>query len=104
MASTEKNPIRALPMHVTKDGFDFHQVIREGQVAVYRQTKAGTSIEDFEVILIQRRPGGIFQGKPFEARETYPVSEEWGLQGWTYQAKERAMAKFNALCERAKAA
>src|SRR5687768_15810458 len=96
--------MKTLQLELRMGGFTFRRVLREGPVAVYRQSKPGTTIEAYEVILIRRRGERVIAGRTLEASERYPRSEERGKRGWTYQTKERAMAKFNALCERAKAA
>lgn len=100
----QKTAIRQLSRVLRKGGFDIAQVAREAMVAIYRQTKPGTSVEDYEVIVIGRTEAGVFKGKPYEAKETYPNNGSWGVRGWTYRTKEDAMAKFFELVQRKEAA
>ena len=83
--TTEKNTMKKLPIHFRKDGFDFNQVSRAGDVAIYRQTKQGQPANvHFEVGWIRSNPAREVFGKVFEASESWPCSEEWGIRAWTY--------------------
>ena len=80
-------------------GFDFEQVARENNVAVYRKTKrsaVGTLIEGYEVIKVGKRGERTAFGKTLEATERYPSNEEWGITGWTCTSKQAAFDKMNA--------
>lgn len=72
----------------------YEQIFREGDVAIYRQTKAGQESEAFEVGRIRHNKARDTFGKHFEASESWPSSEEWGIRAWTCttlrRAKERA--------------
>ncbi len=69
--------------------------MRDGNVAIYKQTKAGQPGNvHFEVGRIRENKARIQFGKEFEACESWPSSEEWGVRAWTYgdlaSAKKRA--------------
>jgi len=89
--------MRVLPIDLRKSGFDLHQVLRDGAVALYRQTKPGTSIEALEVIKIRKQGQRTFNGRTMEAQELYPSALDWGMRGWTFQTKAEAMAKFREI-------
>ncbi len=81
-----------------QDGFDFEQVARESDVAIYRKTKrsdTGGQIEGFEVIKIGTYPERTVFGVTFEHSECYPPSEKWGTLGWTCTTKQAAFDKMN---------
>jgi hypothetical protein len=44
--------MKPIPLTLTKDGFTLTQIQRDGDIAIYRQSKAGQS-DAFEVIRIQ---------------------------------------------------
>jgi hypothetical protein len=86
---------RPLPMRFRRDGFDFRQVAREGDVAIYEQTwKSNQDSAAFEVICIRRREGFQIGGRFVEPAEVYPNSEAWGVDGWTAQDKQAAFRKL----------
>lgn len=74
----------------------YEQVFRQGNVAIYRQTKEGQTWEAFEVGRIRQNKARETFGKQFEASESWPTSEEWGIRAYTYtdlaSAKTRAFA------------
>lgn len=77
--------------------FDYRQLTRIGDVAIYEQTKG--KIRAFEVVRIGRHNGFSVAGKTFPPSETYPSSEQWGQKGWTYTDLESARAKLQSLVE-----
>lgn len=83
-----------LPKSFNKNGFNYEQVQRDGLVAIYRQTKPEQHWEAFEVGRIRQNEARDAFGKHFEASETWPSSEEWGIRAWTCttlaRARERA--------------
>lgn len=93
--------MKLLPTKLTFDGFNLQQIAREGDLAIYRQSKPGKS-EAFEVVRIQSHgeatiPNGDGTFREVEAGESYPKSHRWGTGGWTLRTEEDAFAKFNAL-------
>ena len=86
--------MKLLPKLFRKGGFDYEQVFRDGSVAIYRQTKKGQYLERFEVGRIRENQARETFGKHFEASESWPSSEEWGVRAYTCtdlaRAKERA--------------
>lgn len=79
------------------DGFDFEQVEREGDLAIYRKTK-GENQEGFELIVIQKRAEHTWpNGNTTPPHEAYPSSESWGTSGFTFNALTDARHRLNAL-------
>lgn len=73
-------------------GFDHRQLSREGDIAIYEQSKAGR-VFAYEVIRIQSHQGFTLAGKTFPPAENYPSSEQWGRLGWTCASLARANEK-----------
>lgn len=78
-------------------GFDYHQLKRHGNTAVYEQRQAGTVVA-YEVILIRIKPEQKFpNGRITPKREAYPSNEEWGRFAWTCSTLERANQRWFGL-------
>jgi hypothetical protein len=82
--------IQTLPAQFQHGGFAYRQIRREGDVAIFSQSKGGVLMA-YEVVLIRVRPAHTWpNGKTSPAREGYPGNEEWGVAGWTCLTLERA--------------
>lgn len=85
------------------DGFNYRQIVREGDFAIYEQRwirRDGELSENvaFEVIRIQRHEATTFpNGAVYPAREAYPPSEAWGVDGFTPTDKDAAFNKFRQI-------
>jgi hypothetical protein len=91
------------PLHIRfrKDGFDYRQLAREGQLAIYELTWQGrTDSAAFEVVRIRAHDGFTIGGKTVEPGEIYPRSELWGIDGFTFTDRAAADEKFRALCSK----
>ena len=66
-----------------KRGFQYQQVLREGQVAIYSQT-LNDRIIAYEVIKIKQAPAHERGGVQFPEMELYPSDEQFGLNGWSF--------------------
>ena len=80
-----------------KSGWDYKLVSREGDVAVFEQTKPGLEFSVFEVVLVQRHNGYEIAGKRFPPAEHMPSSEQWGTLGFTCADRESAFIKADEL-------
>ena len=90
---------KPLPIRFRKDGFNYRQIMRDGNAAIYEQIWIGCpnpSIS-YEVIRIRRREGFRIGGRFVEPAEVYPNSEAWGVDGFTLADKDAAFAKFRKL-------
>ena len=87
---------KPLPTQFRHDRFDYRQIYREGDFAIYQQSWNGcpTRTVSYEVIWIRRRNGFQIGGRFVEAAEVYPNSQAWGVDGWTVQDKEAAFRKL----------
>jgi hypothetical protein len=88
-----------LPKAFRHDRFDYRQIAREGDAAVYEQTWNGGSDPSiaYEVVRIRRREAFEIVGRFVAPAEVYPNSEAWGVHGFTFTDKEAAFAKLREL-------
>jgi len=93
---------KRLPTEFSRDGFDYRQVAREGDAAIYEQTWRGCSDPSacYEVIRIRRREGFHIGGRFVEPAEVYPHSDTWGTDGFTLTDKDAAFAKLREVARR----
>jgi hypothetical protein len=87
---------RPLPKEFRRHGFNYRQIAREGDAAIYEQKWNGcrNPSVSYEVIRIRRREGFQIGGRFIEAAEIYPNSEAWGADGFTFTDWNKARAKF----------
>jgi len=96
-ASTkERHSYKPLHKEFRRDGFNYRQVAREGDIALYEQRWTGCpeSAVCFEVIRVRQREGFQIDGRFVEPAEIYPASELWGVDGFTFTERNRAWDKF----------
>jgi hypothetical protein len=100
---TKKGHSRAcyklLPTRFRRDGFNYWQIAREGNAAIYAQiwSRCANSNVSYEVIRIHRRRCFQIDGRLVKPAEVYPNSEAWGRQGFTFTDKDAAFAKLQEL-------
>jgi hypothetical protein len=88
--------MKTLPTAFRHDGFEFTQLERNGQIAIFRKSKP--AYHHYEVVIIQCEQERTFpNGLTTPAHERMPGNEEWGWHGWSCQDFDRAIAKFNSL-------
>jgi hypothetical protein len=90
---------RPLPKEFRRDGFSYRQIAREGHAAIYEQKWSGCARPSpcYEVVRIRLRDGFRIGGRFVGAAEVYPKSEAWGVDGFTFNAKDAAFAKLREL-------
>ena len=81
------------------DGFNYKQIAREDDVAIYEQKWTGCSNPSVahEVVRIRRHDGFEIGGKVIEPAEVYPRSEAWGVDGFTVTDRDVAFARLKRL-------
>jgi hypothetical protein len=87
---------KALPKEFRRDGFNYRQIAREGDAALYEQRWTGCAEPSicYGVIRIRRRDGFQIAGRFVEPAEVYPNSEAWGVDGFTFTDRNKAFDKF----------
>jgi hypothetical protein len=96
-AGSKKRPFyKRLATRFRRDGFDYQQIAREENAAIYQQTWSGCCDPSicYEVIRIRRREGFQVDGRFVEPAEVYPNSDAWGVDGFTLTDKNVAFAKL----------
>jgi hypothetical protein len=90
---------KPLPTQFRRDGFNYEQIAREGDAAIYKQSWNGCRNPSvcYEVIRVRRREGFEIGGRFVEPAEIYPNSEAWGVDGFTLTDKDAAVAKLREL-------
>ena len=98
--SKKRHSCKPLPIRFRRDGFDFRQIAREGNAAIYEQTwrVCGEPSVCYEVIRIRRREAFQIDGRLVEPAEVYPSSGAWGVDGFTLTDKDAAFAKLREVC------
>jgi hypothetical protein len=88
---------KPLPTAFKAKGFDYEQVRREGDIAMFEQTKPGLRGTWFEVVVVQRHDGYTIAGRYVAPAESMPSTSTWGRLGWTCSDRATAEKRFNAL-------
>jgi hypothetical protein len=98
----KRHSYESLPTRFRRDGFDYRQIVREGDAAIYEQTwnRCSDPSVCYEVILIRRREGFQIDGRLVEPAEVYPSSGAWGVDGFTLTDKDTAFAKLREVAGR----
>jgi hypothetical protein len=98
-AGSKKGHYRPLPKEFRRDGFEYRQIAREGNGAIYEQRWTGCAEASvcYEVIRIRRREGFEVAGRFVGPAEIYPNSEAWGVNSFTLTDKDAAFAKLREL-------
>jgi len=90
---------KLLPRQFRRDGFNYQQIAREENAAIYEQRWNGRSnpCVSYEVIRIRRREGFQIGNRFIPPAEVYPRSERWGESGWTFCNKDAAFAALREI-------
>ena len=88
---------KVIPAEFKKKGFTYKQVKRDGMKAIYNQTRADSSLNNYEVVKIGRHNGYVMGGVMIEPAETYPGSSLWGITAWTCCSIDEALKRYEAL-------
>ena len=101
--------MRKLPIKLEKNGFEYIQLRNHGPYYIYEQDyNSGIDypvgdtpkmIRFYEVFKAKVRPSETIKGKSYPKREVFPKDEDFGKSAWSFDTYERALAKFNELCD-----
>jgi hypothetical protein len=88
-----------VPKEFRRDGFDYRQIAREGNAAIYEQRWTGCAEPSvcYEVIRIRQRESFQIGGRWVPPAAVYPRSEAWGVDGFTFADKDAAFPKLREL-------
>jgi hypothetical protein len=98
-AGSKKGHYKPRPKEFRHNGFNYRQITREANAAIYelRWTGCAEPSVCYEVIRIRRREGFEVGGKVIAPAELYPRSEAWGVDGFTFTDRDTAFAKLREL-------
>ena len=87
---------KPLPKEFQHGGFNYRQIARQGDVALYEQCWTGRPDPAvcFDVIRVRRREGFRIRGRFVGPAEVYPRPELWGAEGFTFTERNKAWDKF----------
>jgi len=91
--------MKQLEKSFSRKKFQYDQVIRKGNLAIYTQTHIESKSQTFEVIVIKSHNGYEIAGTRIEPAEVYPGDNQWGILGWTCQTLDAAKNKLKTLEE-----
>jgi hypothetical protein len=92
--------MQTLPETFRYDSYDFTQIKRVGNVALFSKHKAGHTQTHYEVFIVQQHPAETIRGIPYPEREKMPHTETWGTLGFTPYDLPAAERRFNELVKR----
>jgi hypothetical protein len=96
--SARKGHYKPIATFFKHGGFNYRQIAREGDVAIYEQRWLDSENVCYEVVRIRQHEATTFpSGESSPAREAYPTSATWGVDGFTLTDKDTAYAKLRAL-------
>jgi len=91
--------MKILEKNFTRKVFNYEQLYRKGNLAIYAQKHKDTDSATYEVIIIKSHNGYEIGGVKIEPSEVYPSDSQWGILGWTCQTLEAAKNKIKKLEE-----
>jgi hypothetical protein len=86
-----------LPLTFTKRFVTYHQIKREGNVAIYSYSapKEPDKVRGYETVVIVPHDAYVIHGNLVEAGESYPGDSAFGRTGWSYLKLENALDKMS---------
>ena len=75
-------------------GFEFKQILRDGDMAIYEKRAPGSNCSNYELIHITSHNGYVIGGNKIPPSEVYPGDSQWGTHGWSYPTLELAKSKL----------
>lgn len=88
--------MKPLSLILKKNGFTYTQVLRTGEVFIYRQ-QVLEDLNYFEVFTVKVKPQTLFKGKLIPEREVFPYDEDFGKTAWSCRTFEEAEVIFKKL-------
>ena len=80
--------------------YQFTQVHRQGNVALYKKIDIETGSDYYETIIIKSHNGITYGNGVYQApKELYPSDISFGTTGWAYKTYDSALTKYNALLQ-----
>ena len=92
--------MKTIPETFPKLGWNFRQIKRKGDLAIFERSKPET-LPHYEVVRIRQHQGFQIPGtdEVAEPAELYPGNTAWGRDGFTLNTIEEAEAKFQKIVD-----
>lgn len=84
--------MKQLPEQFRKNTYNYIQVWRDEDYAIYRQEDAGKFVA-YEVFKINKNKEREIAGQVFPPSETVPPDTQWGTNAWTVATMHQAEIK-----------
>ncbi len=85
--------MKALPTEFKAKGFNYRQISRDGNVAVFEQRWGRNGSVAYETVIVQSHNGREIAGVYLPPAEFMPSSSQWGIKGWTFRSRDEALSK-----------
>jgi hypothetical protein len=79
--------------------FDFSQICREGDFAIYSRKYSDSEKVHYEVIKVLSHNGYAIGGEIYPPSEYYPSANSWGTDGFTCVTKEDAYKRLEKMMQ-----
>lgn len=80
--------MKIIPKSFEKKKFNHTQLKREGRIAIFERSAVNGVQTHYEVVRIKEHGAYTLGGATIEAGESYPSSNSWGIDGFTYTAEQ----------------
>jgi hypothetical protein len=100
--SKKPQSYKPLKTQFSKNGHDYRQIAREGDIVIFEQSWRGSPNVCYEVAWVYRHDGYTVAGHYVEPAEVYPGNEEFGDSAWTLTTLDAAWDKLRELVKEAK--
>ena len=90
--------MKQLEKEFTQKGWSLKRLWRTDNIAIYERSKDGAALH-YEVVRIKSHNGFQIPGtdQVSEPAEYYPSEKSWGVDGFTFNTTEEALAKADQL-------
>lgn len=89
--------MKLLDKQFTSLTWNFKQVCREKEYAIYERKKEDDTFIHYEVIKVLKHNGLIMHGNKIPPSEYYPSSNQWGIYGFTCRTRQAAYARLDRM-------
>ena len=93
----EREPITAVPLLFRKNGYQYEQIFRQGNVAIYMQKNLQGKSTYYEVWVIRVQETRTIMDAILPRREKPPGNEDWGKFGFSFYTVPGAQKKAEQL-------
>lgn len=97
----EREPITAVPVTFRKNGYQYDQIFRAGNIAIYMQRSLDGKSSYYEVWVIRISEARTIKDYVFARKERQPGNEDWGKYGFTFYTLQGAQNKAEQLASQA---